>query len=547
MSDWRFEIPGRAYRSWRPVNGKIDASKRDGEGMSWQKEIDELQARKRLAYKMGGEEKVKRQHDNKRLTVRERIDRVLDPNSFREIGAIAGKADYDEKGEIQDFLPANFVMGRGRIEGQPVVVGGDDFTVRGGAGDAAIGSKQVYAEQMANELRLPIVRLIDGTGGGGSVKTLEADRRSYVPYQQGWNWVVANLATVPVVGLGLGPVAGLGSARLVTSHYSLMIRGTSQMFIAGPPLVARAGEIISKEDLGGADIHARAGAVDDVVDSEDEAFERARRFLSYLPPSVYELPPRVASSDPADRKEESLIEAIPRDRRKVYDMRKIIRAIVDRDSFFEMSRKYGGSTITGLARLDGWPVAVLASDPHFYGGGWTADSSMKVIRFLDFAQTFHLPVVHLTDIPGFLIGSEAEKAGTIRHGARALAAVYQAQVPWCSVLVRRAFGVAGAAHSNHTRLHYRYAWPSGNWGSLPIEGGLEAAYRAELERAEDPEKLRIEIEERLNTFNSPFRVAEAFLVEEIIDPRETRPLLCEFANLAAPLRQPGLVSAGMRP
>jgi acetyl-CoA carboxylase carboxyltransferase component len=326
-----------------------------------------------------------------------------------------------------------------------------------------------------------------------------------------------------------------------------MIRETSQMFIAGPPLVARAGEIISKEDLGGADIHARAGAVDDVVDSEDEAFERARRILSYLPPSVYELPPRAASDDPVDRREESLIEAIPRERRKVYDMRKIVRAVVDRDSFFEIGRKYGGSTITGLARLDGWPVALLASDPYFYGGGWTADSSMKVIRFLDFAQTFHLPVVHLADIPGFLIGSEAEKAGTIRHGARALAAVYQAQVPWCSVLVRRAFGVAGAAHSNHTRLHYRYAWPSGNWGSLPIEGGLEAAYRAELGRAEDPEKLRIEIEERLNTFNSPFRVAEAFLVEEIIDPRDTRPLLCEFANLAAPLRQPGLVSAGMRP
>jgi acetyl-CoA carboxylase carboxyltransferase component len=516
-------------------------------GMSWQKEVDELRARERLAYKMGGEEKVRRQHDNKRLTVRERIERLLDPKSFHEIGAIAGKADYDDNGVIRDFLPANFVMGRGRIEGRTVVVGGDDFTVRGGAGDAAIGSKQVYAEQMANELRLPIVRLIDGTGGGGSVKTLEADRRTYVPYQQGWNWVVANLATVPVVGLGLGPVAGLGSARLVTSHYSIMIRETSQMFIAGPPLVARAGEIVSKEDLGGADIHARAGAIDDVVDSEDEAFERARQFLSYLPPSVYELPPRALSDDPTDRREESLIEAIPRERRKVYDMRKIVRAVVDKDSFFEIGRKYGGATITGLARLDGWPVAMLASDPYFYGGGWTADSSMKVIRFLDFAQTFHLPVVHLADIPGFLIGSEAEKAGTIRHGARALAAVYQAQVPWCSVLVRRAFGVAGAAHSNHTRLHYRYAWPSGNWGSLPIEGGLEAAYRAELERADDPEKLRIEIEERLNKFSSPFRVAEAFLVEEIIDPRDTRPLLCEFANLAAPLRQPGLVSAGMRP
>lgn len=515
--------------------------------VGWRKEIDELRERERLAQQMGGPEKVKRQHDNGRLTVRERIDVLLDPGSFHEIGAIAGKVTYDEDGRISAFQPANFVMGRGRIEDRPVVVGGDDFTVRGGAGDAAIGSKQVYAEQMARELRLPIVRLIDGTGGGGSVRSLETDQRTYVPYMQGWDHVVANLATVPVVGLGLGPVAGLGAARLVTSHYSVMVRGTSQMFIAGPPLVARTGEVISKEELGGADIHARAGAVDDIVDSEEEAFARTRQFLSYLPSSVYDLPPRKACDDPVGRHDEWLIDAIPRDRRKVYDMRKIIRAVFDTDSFFEIGRKYGGSNITGLARLDGWPVAVRASDPYFYGGGWTADAAMKVIRFLDLAQVFHLPVVDLTDIPGFLIGSEAEKAGTIRHGARALAAVYQATVPWCSVLIRRAFGVAGAAHSNHKRLLYRYAWPSGNWGSLPVEGGLEAAYRAELEAADDPAALKQEIEARLNTFGSPFRTAEAFLVEEIIDPRDTRRLLCEFANLTASQRQPGPVAMSIRP
>ena len=212
-----------------------------------------------------------------------------------------------------------------------------------------------------------------------------------------------------------------------------------------------------------------------------------------------------------------------------------------------MGRKYGGSVVTGLARLDGWPVAIVASDPYFYGGGWTADSSIKVTRFLDLAQTFHLPVVDLADIPGFVIGLESEKAGTIRHGSRALAAVYQATVPWCAVMLRRAFGVAGAAHSNYTRLQYRYAWPSGNWGSLPIEGGLEAAYRAELAASDNPDKLRQEIEDRLNTFSSPFRTAEAFLVEEIIDPRDTRPLLCEFANLAAPLRKTGRVANSMRP
>ncbi len=221
--------------------------------------------------------------------------------------------------------------------------------------------------------------------------------------------------------------------------------------------------------------------------------------------------------------------------------------MLDRGSFFEIGRQFGGSIVTGLARLDGWPVAVMASNPQIYGGAWTADSAQKACRFVDLAQTFHLPVVHLVDVPGFLIGPEAEKSATIRHGARALAAIYQAKVPWCSIILRKVFGVAGAAHMNHTRLHYRYAWPSGDWGSLPIEGGLEAAYRAELEAAADPAERQREIEERLNRVRSPFRTAEAFMIEEIIDPRETRPLLCEFANLAAPLREAGRVANGMRP
>jgi len=496
---------------------------------------------------MGGPEKIARQRAGGKLTVRERIDQLLDPGSFHEIGAIAGQARYDESGRLVGFIPANFVMGRGRIEGRPVVVGGDDFTVRGGAMDAAIGSKQIYAEQMANELRLPIVRLIDGTGGGGSVKTLKTDGHSYVPYNQGWDWVIDNLAKVPVIGLGLGSVAGLGASRLVTSHYSVMVRGISQMFIAGPPLVARTGESVTKEELGGTDICAKAGAVDEVVETEADAFAHARTFLSYLPANVFELSARGIVTDDPKRREEWLLGAIPRDRRKVYDMRAIVRALVDEGSFFELARRYGSSSITGLARLDGWPVAVLASDPYHYGGGWTAASSIKVTRFIDLANTFHLPVINLTDVPGFLIGKQAEIEGTIRHGARALAALYQAQVPWCTVLVRRAYGVAGAAHSNHTRLQVRYAWPSGDWGSLPVEGGIEAAYRAELAAAPDPAKLRAEIETDLNQYRSPFRTAEAFLVEEIIDPRDTRRLLCEFVNLAAPLRKPGIVTNSFRP
>ena len=212
-----------------------------------------------------------------------------------------------------------------------------------------------------------------------------------------------------------------------------------------------------------------------------------------------------------------------------------------------MGRSFGGSVITGFARFDGWPVALMASDPHVYGGGWTATTSQKVARFVDLASVFHLPMINLVDIPGFVIGLEAEMAGTIRHGARALAAVYQSPVPWCSVILRKSFGVAGAGHTNHSRPQYRYAWPSGDWGSIPLEGGIEAAYRAEIEAADDPASKLAEIEARLSKLRSPLRSAETFLIEEMIDPRDTRRLLCEFANMASRIRQSGPVSFGVRP
>ena len=513
---------------------------------SWEPEVGELRRREELARQMGGPEKIQRQRDGGKLTVRERIDQLLDDGTFHEIGALAGRATY-EGTELTEFMPANFVMGRGRVDGRPVLVGGDDFTVRGGAADASIFAKQVMAERMAHDLRMPIVRLVDGTGGGGSVRSLEQMGRAYVPANPGWECVVDNLAHVPVVALALGSVAGLGAARVVTSHYSVMVKGISQVFVAGPPVVARLGEDVDKEGLGGSHIHARNGVVADEVATEKEAFDRARRFLSYLPSSIDDAPPRAEIIDDAERRDDWLISAIPKSERAVYKIRPIIESVFDHGSFFEMGRLFGRSAVTGLARLDGWPVAVLASDPYVYGAGWTADASEKITRFVDLADTFHLPVVHLVDQPGFLIGETAERAATIRYGSRALAAIYQARVPWCSIILRKVYGVAGAAHQNASRLSYRYAWPSGDWGSLPLAGGIEAAYKAQLDAADDPVALRAEIEKRLNLARSPFRTAEAFMIEEIIDPRDTRPLLCEFANLVAPLRGTGPRAYGLRP
>ena len=518
--------------------------------MSWKPEVEEIRRRHELAKRMGGEANVARQHANGRLTVRERIERLLDPGSFHETGALAGRGEY-ENGELVGFTPSNFVCGTGRIDRRRVVVGGDDFTVRGGAADAAIGHKMSYSERMARELRLPIVRLVDGTGGGGSVKMLETMGRTYVPANPAWDLVVASLSEIPVVAASLGPCAGLGAVRVVHSHFSVMVREVSQLFVAGPPVVERGvGEKVTKEELGGSSIHARgSGAVDNEVDSEDEAFAQIRRFLSYLPANVWQLPPRAETADPPSRREEELLSIIPRDRRRAYDVRRILQLVLDRDSFFEIGRLYGRPLVTGLARLNGHAVGVLAGDPMQGGGALDAAGSEKMTRFIDLCDTFHLPVVNFVDQPGFLIGTRAERAGTARYGARAMAAVYQATVPWLSVILRRVFGVAGAAMGNAQALNLRYAWPSGDWGSLPIEGGVQAAYKRDIESSPDPDARRREIEAMLNELRSPFRTAEAFGIEEIIDPRDTRPLLCDWVELAYDLlpAELGPKRRGMRP
>jgi acetyl-CoA carboxylase carboxyltransferase component len=521
--------------------------------VSWEAEISELRRREALARELGGPERVKRQHESGRLTVRERIERLLDPGSFHETGAIAGVADYDADGGLRDFRPANVVIGQGRIEGRRIAVQGDDFTVRGGAADAAIFRKAVYAERLANELRIPLVRLVDGTGGGGSVKQLEQLGFTYVPEVPGWEIAVDNLSSVPVVAAALGPCAGLGAARVVASHFSVIVRGSAQLFVAGPPVVAMAGmgEAPDKEELGGARAQTAAGAVDNEAADEEDALAQLRRFLSYLPGSAWEAPPRISGTDPADRREQELLSIVPHDERQPYDMRRICELIFDRDSIFELGRRFGRPLITALARLQGRPVGVLASDPKVYGGGLNADASEKLSRFADLCDQFHLPVCNLVDQPGFVIGTAAERSGTIRRGTRAFVAVYQATVPWVSVLVRKVYGIAGSAAGNASRLNLRYAWPSGSWGSLPIAGGLEAAYRRELEAAEEPEALRAEIEARLDAVRSPFRTAERFMVEEIIDPRDTRPLLCDWAERAHELvRQDvaaGPKARGLRP
>ena len=518
--------------------------------MTWEPEVLEIQRRAELAKRMGGAANVERQHAGGKLTVRERIALLADEGSFAETGVLAGKATYDAEGNLIDFLPANFVAGFARIDGRRVVIGGDDFTVRGGAADASIGGKQVYAEKMARELRMPIVRLVDGTGGGGSVRTQGNQGHTYIPANPGWDTVVEMLSEVPVIACAMGSVAGLGAARVVTSHWAIMVKDSAQVFVAGPPVVAAGmGEEVRKEDLGGWEIHYRNGVVDNLAETEEDAFRQVRQFLSYLPNNVWEQPARTEPTDDPARREESLLSAIPRNRRRPYKVRQILEAVLDRGSFFEIGGGWGQSVVTGFARLDGFPVGVVSNDPYFYGGGLTADGSDKMARFVDLCDTFHLPCVNFLDQPGFVIGTWGEKAATIRKGASAMAAVFQASVPWVTIVVRRAYGVAGAAHANTARLNLRYAWPSADWGSLPLEGGIEAAYKRDLANSADPDALRAELMEKLGAVRSPLRTAHAFGIEHMIDPRETRPILCEWVHQAYAIEahQLGKRARGYRP
>ncbi len=496
--------------------------------MSWKPELDEIKRREDLARKMGGSANVARQHDNGRLTVRERIEALLDDGTFHETGALAGKTKYNDAGELVEFTPSNFVMGTGRIAGRRVVVGGDDFTVRGGAADAKVGDKMGYSEKMALELRMPMVRLVDGTGGGGSVKTLKMSGYTYVPAMSSWGTIVQLMGEVPVVAACMGPVAGLGAVRVASSHFSVMVKGTSQLFVAGPPVVERGlGHKIDKEDLGGSHIHAHgSSAVDNEVETEEEAFALIAKFLSYLPSNVWQLPPRIEPTDDPNRREEELLSIIPRNRKKTYRIRRVLELILDKGTFFEIAPNYAKPLVTGFARLNGCPVGIMANDPKELGGAVDVHASELMARFVDLCDTFHLPIINFVDNPGFLIGEEAERAGTARVGSRALAAVYQATVPWICILVRRVYGVAGGGHGNTQGLNLRYAWPSGDWGSLPIEGGVQAAYRRDIESSPDPAARRKELEDDLQQYRSPLRTAEAFGIEEIIDPRDTRALLC---------------------
>jgi len=518
--------------------------------MTWKDEVEELNKRKELAYKMGGEKNVKKQKEQGKLTARERIKSLLDPNSFMERGVLAGESSY-KKNQIASFTPCPILIGSGTLDGNRIVLLADDFTIKGASVGDLYKAKMAYIMKMARELKIPMVRLLDGAGG--TIK--EILKFGYIKFptlpDHAMKDLVNIMSMVPVVSVALGPTAGSGGLLMVSSHFSVMVKEKSQVFVGGPALAKQAfNQKVTKEELGGYKLHTRiSGVVDNEAESEEDAFDQVRKFLDYMPSNAWELPKRKQSEkDDPGRREEELLSIIPRDPKKAYDIRRIMEFVFDRSSIFEIGRHFGTAQVTALARLNGYPVGVVANDSKFWAGSFGWDVSEKFQRFVDMCDTFHLPIVNFVDQPGFRIGKEAEVQGTIRKGVRAIFSLYQATVPYMAIYIRKAYGVAGGSQEDYSGLNWRYFWPSANWGNIVVEGGVYAAHRAEIEGSQNPEALLNELEDKYRGFGSPFRSAEAFDVEDIIDPRDTRPLLCDWVEMGYSVERisPGMKTRGVR-
>ena len=500
----------------------------------WQPEIDELQRRRQWAEALGGPEAVAKHTGGGRLTIRGRIERLVDAGSFREVGKLTGTGEYSGA-TVEGVLPAPYVMGLAKVNGRPVAIGGEDFTVRGGTSwgsDRRKGGQGGFIEDFAANYRIPLVNLIDGSGG--SVASIKKRGHAVFPGVQGFEKSVELMGIVPVVSAVMGVAAGGPAGRAILAHWSVMVSGQSQVFAAGPPIVERAlGLKVTREELGGSKMAVdAAGTIDNAAASEEECLKMVADFLSFLPQNVWEMPPVIACADPADRREETLATIIPRDRRKPYDMRRLMRSIFDLDSLFEIQPAWGKGVITCFARLGGRPVGVVANNPMVYAGAMDARAARKQGHFVELCDTFHVPLVYLVDQPGFLVGPQAEAAGTLRDGMRAVYIGMQATVPALTLVVRKCYGMAGMAACDKAGINFKIAWPSAEIGNLPVQGGARAAFRRDIEAAEDPAAREAEIEAELLALTSPFRMAEAFAVEEMIDPRETRPYLCSFIETA---------------
>jgi acetyl-CoA carboxylase carboxyltransferase component len=493
--------------------------------------VEDLQARRAKAALGGGEERIARQHSQGKLTARERIAQLVDDGTFTELGIHAG-IHHSVRGLEDREAPADGVItGYGRVDGRLVAVCAYDFTVMAGSMGMTGELKVARLRDLALTKRMPFVWLLDSAGA----RVQEAVGSLFAGSGHLFREEVVASGVIPQVAALMGPCAA-GTAYIPgLADFVPMVLGRGSMALAGPHLVrAAVGEDVTQEELGGARVHCRTSGVGDLeVADDEECLDRIREYLSYFPSHCGERLPARECDDPIDRMDDELLDVLPESGRQPYDMYDVIRRVVDHGEWLDLKPRFARTIITCLARMGGRPVGIVASQPRHLGGILDNDSADKAARFVNLCNAFGLPLVFLVDVPGFMVGTKVEAAGIIRHGAKMLYAVANATVPKITVVVRKAYGAGyyvmnGRAYEPDLIV----AWPSAEISVMGPEGAVEIVFRKQVEEASDPAAKREELVAEYRGLIDVYVAARNDMVDDVIDPRETRPTIIRALEMA---------------
>ncbi len=509
--------------------------------------LDKLQRLKQEALQGGGEKRVQKQHALGKLTARERLERLLDPGSFQELGMFV-KHQISEMGMGDKRFPGDAVVtGFGTINGRQVAVFAQDFTVLGGTFSEMHARKIVMLQDLALEAGAPIIGLMDSGGA-----RIQEGIRGLAGYGSMFTRNVLSSGVIPQISVMMGPTAGGSVYAPALTDFVIMVRNTSYMFLTGPEVVkAVTGEEVTTEELGGAMVHnAHSGVAHFLAEDEAHALDMVRLLLSYLPQNNTEDPPRAVCTDPPDRQDESLLTIVPAEEDQSYDVKQVIQAVVDYGSFLEVQPYFARNAVVGFARMEGYVVGVVANQPAFLAGVLDIDASDKIAHFIRICDAFNIPIITFVDTPGFLPGVNQEHYGVIRHGAKVIYAYVEATTPKISVVLRKAMGGAYIAMSSKAmRSDLAFAWPTAQIAVMGAEGAVRILHRKDLARAEDPAQMEAAfVSDYRETFFNPYIAAELGFIDDIIDPRETRPrLIRALAYLRTKVQQNPPKKHGLMP
>jgi len=502
-----------------------------GEATGMRPLVEDLHARREQAKLGGGTEKIAVQHERGKLTARERIDLLVDPGTFVEIGIQAGPHSSQRAMQGKEAPADGVVTGWGDVDGRTCCIAAYDFTVMAGSMGMTGEFKVGRLREMSLQKRMPMIWLLDSAGA----RIQEAAGSMFAGSGHLFREEVVMSGVVPLVAAMLGPCAA-GTAYIPgLSDFVPMVVGQGAMALAGPHLTkAVTGEDISMEDLGGAKVHCRKSGVGDLEVADDsECIAAVKRYLSYFPSNCEQRPPVHESSDPQDRMSEKLLDIVPESSRQPYDMYEVIGEIVDDGEFFDLKPKFAKTLITCFARFGGMPCGIVANQPKQLAGILENDSADKAARFVNLCDAFNIPLVFLQDVPGFMVGSKVEQAGIIRHGAKMLYAVSRATVPKITVVLRKAYGAGyyvmnGRAYEPDLIV----AWPGAEISVMGPEGAVNIIGRSAIEASDDPEATRQAMLDQVKAQIDPYLAARNDLIDDVIDPRETRPTIINGLRMA---------------